>query len=202
MSTLFQDANGLVNIENGWRQVSIDRFKFMSLEPQYSLPGEFIGRRYDGQTHCLFTSDSQQVASDISSSQLDGYIAKVQQYKSLLRDADTPIPLPGNVDDSPNFTKLESLLRGSQAWGKMFVAMGKSTRANAAATLILTAIAATKNQGDLKVGFLELLAAMNEQASVPTFSDSEIAEIKAALVAANFEPKDYFPDDAAQTAET
>ena len=184
---LFRDAGGAVKMQVADRYLDVDRWQFIKWEPDYSLPDGYIERSYDGDRHCLFTADSQELADDISSEQLDEYLSKIEDYRAMLPSKTEAEPLA----DLPSFIDLQAALRGTAAWSKMFGAMARSVRANAAGTLILTAIAGTQDRGDLIGGFRELLAAMDGQAGIAAFSDDEIKQIKDALISARFEPASF-----------
>jgi hypothetical protein len=184
----FEDSNDRVILQRRDRRLELGRAFFLQQESKYRLPDGYRQRIYKDGIHCLFSEDSQVLAKDITQAKIEAYLAKIPTYMEALPKVDPTEP----ISDLKDFSKLEKILRGSSAWGKMFLAMNQSLRANAAGSLIMVSIAATRNEGDLRSGFQALIYAMATQSSVTAFSDEEIELIQSALTDSGFDAKYFF----------
>ncbi|MGJ3244925.1 MAG: hypothetical protein ACFE0I_02490 [Elainellaceae cyanobacterium] len=183
----FQHTNNYVLLHDGKRSLRLHESKFKNLEPDYTLPSDVRVRYFDGNRHYVIDAEgNQSLAEDIPTSQLESYIGKIRQYRQTLPEASKP-------ESSPdlNWSGLESSLRGSAAWSRVFQAMGNSTRAQASGTLILITLASTHVLRDLIYGFNSLRAAMQAQAGISDFSNDELDFVASALEANGFDPSAF-----------
>lgn len=182
------------------REVRITRGEFQTKFPEYQMPPKITTRIWDGRLHHIFNEmGDQAIGTDISNEKFEEYLNAIPYYlkeqeaaRKRQRQAEAPtVPVPGepNVADTVvnDWGALESAVIGGPVWDKMVLAMGSTTKCNAAVSLILSSFA-MKNAYVLTSGFQSLLEAM-EAKSAPKFTEEELTYLNASLAAAGFDPE-------------
>lgn len=90
-----------------------------------------------------------------------------------------------------NYIGLMDSLRNTAVFAKAYDAGSKTIKANAAFSLLMTALTASRNLNDLRFSLAQLRDAMQSQASLSDFTDDELSFIKKALTDNGFSAEDF-----------
>lgn len=155
---------------------------FEQQEPGYELPFNATGRDYrPGVRHLLHNRDSSW-PGELPWPEGDLYLSRVDQYKSAweaaIAEANKPPPVQSGT---PDYIKLEKLLRGTALFGRAF----QTGDSNAWSLLLRTISNETANPEDRLNDFYYSLV-LTRQGMNPDLSSDELNQLNNILQDCNF----------------